>query len=98
MLLAIVVANAVPFFADFQNLIGSLMGAPIMFGGPAALYLRACRLHRREVPPVEAAVCWAFVLLLTPLFSLLGTANAVLDIVAHWEQMAEPFACTLEGF
>ena len=97
-LLAIVVANAVPFFADFQNLIGSLMGAPIMFGGPAALYLRACRLHRRAVPPVEAAVCWAFVLLLTPLFSLLGTANAVLDIMAHWEQMAEPFACMLEGF
>lgn len=98
LLLAIVVANAVPFFADFQNLIGSLLGAPILFGGPAALYLRACTLHRRPVPPVEAAVCYAYVLLLTPLFSLLGTANAVLDIVAHWEQMAEPFACKLEGF
>ena len=34
-----VVANAIPFFEDFQNLLGSLTGAPILFGWHAFFYL-----------------------------------------------------------
>ena len=31
---AFVVANLIPFFSDFQNIIGSACGAPIVFGWP----------------------------------------------------------------
>ena len=37
---AFLVANAIPFFDDFQNLLGSLTGAPILFGWPAFFYVR----------------------------------------------------------
>jgi len=37
---AFFVANAVPFFSDFQNIVGSAIGAPILFGTPTS---RGCR-------------------------------------------------------
>ena len=44
LLFGYVVANAVPFFADFQAFLGALMGAPFVFGflvGPASLNRRS---------------------------------------------------------
>ena len=44
-----VVSNAIPFFSDVQNLIGSLLGAPIVFGWPAAFFVRGCWLHGKRM-------------------------------------------------
>ena len=35
------VANSIPFFSTFQSSVGSLMGAPLMFGWPAYFYWKA---------------------------------------------------------
>jgi hypothetical protein len=43
LIFAYLVANAVPFFAVVQELIGALLGAPIVFGWPAAFFVAACR-------------------------------------------------------
>jgi amino acid permease len=38
-----VVANAIPFFGAFQGMIGSALGAPIVFGWPPLFFLMACK-------------------------------------------------------
>ena len=40
-----VVANAIPFFGAFQGMIGSALGAPIVFGWPPLFFLMACKKY-----------------------------------------------------
>eukprot|EP00947_MAST-08B_sp_MAST-8B-sp1_P005321 g5321.t1 len=40
LVLAFFLANLIPFFTDFQNIIGSALGAPILFGWPAFFFPR----------------------------------------------------------
>ena len=44
---SVVVAVAVPFFSDMQQLLGALIGAPVVFGLPSFFYLQA-RRHPAE--------------------------------------------------
>lgn len=90
-----VVANGIPFFAVFQSLLGSLTGAPILFGWPAFFYLRSCRMRGWPVPWSDYLVCGSFLLICTPLFTGLGTLNALVDIRAAWQdsEAGAPFMC-----
>jgi hypothetical protein len=49
--------GSIPFFSDFQNIIGSALGAPIVFGWPPLFYLRAMAAHGRAVPARERLLC-----------------------------------------
>ena len=89
-----VVANAIPFFEDFQNLLGSLTGAPILFGWPAFFYLRSCRLCGRKVAWHDLALCALYLGLFLPVFTLLGTINSMLDIRSDWSTLGPPFGCS----
>uniref|UniRef100_A0A7S0LSH9 Amino acid transporter transmembrane domain-containing protein n=1 Tax=Coccolithus braarudii TaxID=221442 RepID=A0A7S0LSH9_9EUKA len=93
LLLAYLVANAVPFFSDFQGLLGALTGAPIVFGWPAFFFLRACKLKRVVVPAVDRIVCYIFLLLFLPVFTLFGCVNALMDIANDWASNGPPFSC-----
>ena len=42
LLFTFTVSNAIPFFADIQSLIGSVFGAPIVFGWPVLFYGSMC--------------------------------------------------------
>lgn len=43
LLFSFIVANAIPFFSAFQGMIGSALGAPIMFGWPPLFFLMASK-------------------------------------------------------
>jgi len=49
LMFSILVANGIPFFSELQALLGSLTGAPILFGWPAFFYLRSCHMRGRPV-------------------------------------------------
>jgi len=91
-----VVSNAIPFFADFQNLLGSVTGAPIVFGFPALFYLRACRLHGKRVSRADAVGCAVFLGVFLPMFTVLGTVTALRDIANDWADNGAPFECGLD--
>ena len=88
-----VVSNAIPFFADVQNLIGSLLGAPIVFGWPAAFFVRGCWLHGKRMTWADKVGCAVFLGVFLPMFTVLGTINAVQDIINDWAILGQPFEC-----
>lgn len=100
LMIGFVIGNLIPFFADVQALIGSLFGAPIVFGWPAAFYLA---LHRRNTHSwSEAATCMGygnliicsiFLFVCTPLFCLLGTTGAIQSIIQDSKEAVKPFQC-----
>ena len=74
------VANAIPFFADFQDLLGNLLGAPTVFGWPALFFLRGMRLRGAPVSWRDTIICALFLGICLPAFTLLGTVNALIKI------------------
>ena len=89
-----VVATALPFFAPFQSLLGALTGAPILFGYPALFYLRGAARRGVRVALGDRGACAVFLAVCLPLFTVLGTADAVREIASGWgEDPAGPFAC-----
>eukprot|EP00808_Paulinella_micropora_P025727 g11486.t1 len=82
LLAAYIIANAIPFFADFQNIIGAALGSPVMFGWPAFFYLQAGRLHKVEQP-------W---------HTRVGLVVAVEDLIRDWHTFGKPFDCLLVGY
>ncbi len=94
---SLLVANAVPFFAALQGLLGSLTGAPIIFGWPPFFYLYSCRVHRQRLSSTTTLLCLFLLFVCAPLFVVLGTANSVGDIwAAHAHSAAQggsPAAC-----
>jgi len=100
LIFAYLVANAIPFFAVVQELIGALLGAPIVFGWPAAFFVAACRSQVdswRALPEKmgwgHAALCALFLLVAFPLFTILGTIGAVEDAVDAIKASGAPFTC-----
>ena len=84
LLAALVLANVIPFFGAFQNLLGALTGAPIVFGWPALFYLRGCGLNGVSASRADLLACGLYLCLFLPVFTGLGTANALQDLVEDW--------------
>lgn len=82
--LSVVLATAVPFFSQFQDLLGALTGAPMVFGFPAFFFLRARHLKGVPVGWADALACGAFLCVLLPLFTLVGTYSSMEAIVRTW--------------
>jgi len=109
---AFLVANAVPFFSDFQNIIGSALGAPILFGWPPLLYLASERkngdpgsmLYANGDPNLERVplgtklLCWLSLYVMLPMCFILGLVSAMSTLVADWETFGKPFDCVLAGY
>jgi len=77
---ALAVSVAVPFFASVQGLIGSLTGAPILFGWPAFFFLRSTVQRRQPLSRRNLALCAIFIGVCTPVFTVLGTIDSALSI------------------
>jgi len=90
---AVLVANAIPFFSDLQELIGAMTGAPIIFGWPAFFYLSACRQRGRAVASVDLVLCGLSLFVCLPVFTLLGTASAIQTIADDVGHLGGPFQC-----
>ncbi|KAL1520143.1 hypothetical protein AB1Y20_023615 [Prymnesium parvum] len=89
----VLVANAVPFFEAVQGLLGSMTGAPIVFGWPAFFFLRGSYLHGRKVAAGHWLVCGVYLCVFLPLFTVLGTINSMTDIVQQISTSGPPFSC-----
>ena len=88
------IANAVPFFSDFQDLLGNLIGASTVFGWPALFFVRGMRLRGRHMALGDSITCGIFLLVCVPAFTLLGTVNSVFHIIDDWQHSsAQPFQC-----
>ena len=92
------VANAVPFFADFQNIIGAGLGAPIAFAWPAVFYLLGMRKAGRRVPLIDKLCCGFFLVVLLPICTGCGVTAAVQALIQDWKTLGKPFDCHLAGY
>jgi len=95
---AFMVANAIPFFSDFQNIIGSGLGAPIVFGWPAYFYLKACALNGVEPEPAYKKACYVFLFVLLPSCTIFGLISALSSLASDWQTFGKPFECHLVGY
>ena len=77
-------ALGVYFFADFQNLLGTLTGAPIVFGWPALFFLRGAALKGARVPLMDRVGCALCLGVALPVLLLAGVSSAVYNIVVAW--------------
>ena len=84
LLVSLVAAICIPFFADLQGLLGSLTGAAFIFGFPAFFFLRASSLANVPASWPDYVVCVLLLVVLTPLFMVVGTYSESLDIVGKW--------------
>jgi hypothetical protein len=88
----------IPFFSDFQNIIGSACGAPIVFGWPALFYLMAMKQHNRAVPALDAFLCRLFLFFALPLCFGVGLLSALRVLAESWDEYGSPFDCHLIGY
>ena len=95
--LSVLLATAIPFFSELQSLLGSLTGAPIVFGWPAFFFLRSCAVRGVPVGWADFVVCGAFLGLLLPMFLTLGTASAVQEIMESWRLNPGVSGATVSG-
>ena len=98
-----IVGNLIPFFADVQALIGSLFGAPTIFGWPPLFFIMMCRSKNPEsswketfqqMGIIHTVLCLLFLFVCTPLFCILGTTGAIQSIIEDSKSaMIKPFQC-----
>jgi len=81
---SLAIASAVPFFAVFQNLLGAMLGAPIVFGGPAWMYARCCAATGRKLALGDRLMLPLLLGVLFPLCTVLGTWTALAGLLAEW--------------
>ena len=79
-----IVAVAIPFFSDLQQLLGSCLGAPLVFGCPAFFFLASSRAAARPIALVDLLLCGLFLYILSPLFAIVGTATSLVQIHDSW--------------
>jgi Transmembrane amino acid transporter protein len=96
------VANLIPFFADIQALIGTLFGAPIMFGWPPLFYFLTKRRNTESKTIKETVasmgmfytiVSGFMMFVLVPVFVIVGTWGSVKQIIEDAEDAGLPFQC-----
>jgi len=100
-IIAWVIANIIPFFADLQGLIGALLGAPIVFGWPSLYYLLVNKKKTdgswletfRSIGLINTSISLLFLCIFTPMFCILGTWGGISDIVNDFATSGHPFHC-----
>eukprot|EP00038_Savillea_parva_P024879 m.45379 g.45379 ORF g.45379 m.45379 type:complete len:481 (-) comp6644_c0_seq1:38-1480(-) len=88
-----VVANAIPFFGSFQGIIGSALGAPILFGWPPAFFLLASRKYGAKMSWRDAILCRIFIFIIFPVCFCLGLYSSVRSLILTWDKSGMPFDC-----
>lgn len=85
LVISVILALAIPFFAELQGLLGSLTCAPFIFGFPAFFFFRASSYSNVPVGWADYLLCGLFLFVLTPLFMIVGTSSELFDIFGKWE-------------
>jgi len=98
MVASYLLANLIPFFADFTNIVGSMIGGPIMFFFPALFYLKGCQNHGIKITLFDKVCCLFLLVFLSPTTFFLGTYAAFHELVDDWSTFGLPFSCYLVGY
>ena len=77
-----------------QSLIGALTGSPIVFGFPPLFFVLASRAHDRRLTTANAMYCATSLLLLFPIFLVLGTTDAILHVADSATTASCAVACS----
>jgi len=93
LIFSILVANTIPFFSTFQSLVGSLMGAPLMFGWPAYFYWKSSWNQDGYMKRMDVFLCLLFLFVFLPLCTVLGTVSAIQALLNDWSTSGLPFQC-----
>ena len=89
---ALVLASAVPFFAEFQALLGALTGVPTVCGWPALFLLRGSRRKGARLGTLDRLACSVLIYGLMPLLLVAGSASSIAAIARKWGSAQEsPF-------
>jgi amino acid permease len=100
--IAWLVANLIPFFAAIQSVLGSLFGAPTMFGWPPLFYFivkqretstKSIRETLSLMGPTRAIICSIMFFILTPLFVIFGTYSGMANLIQQAEVGGSVFGC-----
>jgi hypothetical protein len=87
--IALLLAVAVPFFAQFQALLGALTGVPTMLGWPMLFLLRGSAMAGRPLSMVDRGLCITSLCVLMPMLIVMGSASAIAGIADIWSSGAE---------
>ena len=78
--LAYLVSNTMPFFIDMMNIAGALTAAPIMLFWTPLLYTMSARRAKEKVGTVNWVICIAFIAVLAPMVTIIGTMSSVANL------------------
>ncbi len=98
LILSFCIAQSIPFFSDFQNLVGALLAAPTMFGWPALFYWYGMRKNGEKISVFNWWVCWIFMGLVMPFCTVVGTVSATKSLINDWSTFGKPFDCVIKGY
>uniref|UniRef100_A0A7S2Q0P0 Amino acid transporter transmembrane domain-containing protein n=1 Tax=Zooxanthella nutricula TaxID=1333877 RepID=A0A7S2Q0P0_9DINO len=101
LLAAWLLANLVPFFGDFVDLLGASFTPLSCWVVPILMFLRCVHDQRgSERRPKVHFLEWVLIaleLVLAFVLMVMGTYSSVRKIAEHWHQYGAPFACHCEG-
>jgi amino acid permease len=87
------VANLIPFFGAFQDILGSLLAAPVLFFFPPFFYLRALAAHGDSVSRTELIACRFMMFVVCPSLVVFGFTSSLKGLIEKWETYGLPFTC-----
>lgn len=92
-------ANLVPFFGDFVDLLGASVTPVSCFTVPVVLYVKWYMNGGKEKGSISKAewVLLGLELAFSLILAVFGTIHVLQDIVHHWESYGYPFQCHCHG-
>lgn len=95
MVLSYLFATCIPAFTSLQGLLGALVGVPIIFGWPPTFFLLGSRQMKTSVSVFDRFMCWLFLIVFLPVFTIFGTYDAARSIHEQISNSSPPFEeCT----
>jgi len=98
LLFCYLIANIIPFFSDFQSILGACMAAPIIFWFPPYFFLKGCAKSGVTPSTFDKMTCLFFIWILAPVVTIIGTVAAVKGLIDDWNTFGPPFDCQLIGY
>ena len=92
LIMAFIASNAIPFFADFVSLMGSLESAPLSFLIPSVFYLKTAQTIGRRIHPAERAVLYTLCVV-SVILIVMGTISTIAAITEDAALFGDPFDC-----
>mmetsp|Transcript_2973 Transcript_2973/g.12041 ORF Transcript_2973/g.12041 Transcript_2973/m.12041 type:complete len:497 (-) Transcript_2973:28-1518(-) len=92
MITCFLVAESIPRFTDFVDLLGTAFASNLSFTMPVLMYYQYVKLKGRPLSRVETVAC-AFYIVIAVYFTFVGTSAVLVQIVRHDKSSNPPWSC-----